>query len=82
MGVGRMPPKRGERCSESTSWGSSQPNPSLPTWNPVSTARQRFGTEPGGVRKHRDQKGVWDVTSGKDVQFKSYAKGGRGLTFH
>lgn len=45
------------------------------TWNPVSTTRQRFGLEPGGVRTERDVRGIWDLSSGRDVQFRTYAKG-------
>jgi hypothetical protein len=44
-------------------------------WNPVSTARQRFGVEPEDIRRRQDERGTWDLSSGKDVKFQTYAKG-------
>jgi hypothetical protein len=44
-------------------------------WNPVSTTRQRFGVAPTGIRKQRDEHGIWTLDSGKNVKFKAYGKG-------
>lgn len=45
------------------------------TWNPVSTTRFRFGVAPGDIRATKDSRAVWDLSSGKDVSFKTYARG-------
>lgn len=45
------------------------------TWNPISTTRFRFGVAPGGIRTTKDNRAVWDLSSGKDVSFKTYAQG-------
>lgn len=44
-------------------------------WNPRSTTRDRFGLLPEGIRTGRADEAVWDLASGKDVKFQSYAKG-------
>jgi hypothetical protein len=44
-------------------------------WQPVSTTTSRFGVKPTGVDHSRDERGVWDATSGKEVKFHAYAKG-------
>lgn len=45
------------------------------TWNPLSTTRFRFGGAPEAIRTTKDGRGVWDLSSGKDVSFKTYARG-------
>ena len=45
------------------------------TWNPISTTRFRFGVAPGDVRVTKDGRAVWNLSSGKDVSFKIYARG-------
>lgn len=45
------------------------------TWNPISTTRFRFGVAPGDIRTTNDGRSVWDLSSGKDVSFKTYARG-------
>lgn len=44
-------------------------------WSPVSTVRHRFGVALGGIRDHKDQKGIWEDRSGKDVKFHLFGKG-------
>jgi len=44
-------------------------------WNPRSNTRDRFGLAPEGVRTSQADQVVWDVTSGKDVKFRTYGQG-------
>jgi len=45
------------------------------SWKPISTVRHRFNSAPGGVRRTRDQRRIWEVSSGRDVTFTAYRRG-------
>lgn len=45
------------------------------SWKPISTVRHRFNSAPGGVRRTRDDRRIWEASSGKDVTFKAYRRG-------
>jgi hypothetical protein len=45
------------------------------SWKPISTVRHRFNSAPGGVRRTRDDRRIWEVSSGRDVTFTAYQRG-------
>jgi hypothetical protein len=45
------------------------------SWKPISTVRHRFNSAPGGVRRTKDDRKIWEASSGEDVTFKAYQRG-------
>ncbi len=45
------------------------------SWKPISTVRHHFNAMPGGVRRRRDDRRVWEASSGGDVVFTAYQRG-------